>query len=1006
MKSIGAELSKSIKEQTWVYLEYENKQGETTFFWAAIKDVYPKDKRLRVDMFNPQYYDSNKRKLLETTLSFNRIKQATILEETTYDAPLNLYEKIKTQIHHLRWLDYDGFDNKILSYMKRSFDMDNTPYQIEGTLVDGIDEKTLLKEKVYHLSGAQIDQITKRIIKEKNKKVYSKTAYTVQTLALNDLSLNTPKGTFVIAYYPVKFNPKEMTLTLSDNVVINKVFFTEGFSHNLHHYLDIDPEHFIANYQGNKEIYRAYIQENKDVNESLETNPFLTEIARDITVNLKNEYAAIVSAHNEDTMNTPLIAFFGNMNRRMKKRTERSVVVLDKRVNIDQLRAIHNALKQYITYVQGPPGTGKTQTILNVLISAFFNDDTVLVSASNNHPLDGIMEKMKELKYKGMPIPFPILRLGNKTYMLEALETIKQFYETCKSLKVFEQALEKVKSKKTHDIEALNKLLDDYEQRLEIIERMEVLKSFDASTNEFRASIIIDEELDKLSSKLKTLPKVSNEDALKHVGGVDEQFFLWLNFMSIERIKRLEEPRYKKLFEIMDIDEDFKRYKAFKEYLKDKTDFKNLQRVFPFIVSTLHSVPKLGPEATTFDLSVIDEAGQANNAISLPALLRGERLLLVGDPNQLAPVVTIDPGINDAFKKKYSITNTYDYRDNSILKTMQTVDRISKFVLLRYHYRSQRPIIAFSNKKYYNEALIIKTQSLKKDALTFYDVKNSDKFQDRHVSQEETTAIKDIIKQYPEKTIGVITPFRKQKETIEASLDLKDTDKIHIGTIHSFQGDEKDIIIISPSIKKNTKKKTFDWLKNNKELINVGTTRAKEELIVVADYKAIKSHSKKDENDLMDLCEYVKKQNYKRIRAKKDTNDPSGYGLKVLNTKFEDTFMKTVSHLFTVHTAFKVKEKIAVKSVFEKDGLDDPELIDYYFKGEFDFVVYESATNQPLLAIELDGGEHMFDEETRKRDDKKQRLCLARNFKLLRIPNDYARRYQYVREIVLQMLKA
>jgi len=48
----------------------------------------------------------------------------------------------------------------------------------------------------------------------------------------------------------------------------------------------------------------------------------------------------------------------------------------------------------------------------------------------------------------------------------------------------------------------------------------------------------------------------------------------------------------------------------------------------------------------------------------------------------------------------------------------------------------------------------------------------------------------------------------------------------------------------------------------------------------------------------------------------------------------------------------------------------------------------------------------MFDEETRKRDDRKQRLCLERNFKLLRIPNDYARRYQYVREIVLQMLKA
>ena len=46
----------------------------------------------------------------------------------------------------------------------------------------------------------------------------------------------------------------------------------------------------------------------------------------------------------------------------------------------------------------GPPGTGKTQTILNVILSAFFNERSVLVCSSNNKPVDGITDKL-DFKY-------------------------------------------------------------------------------------------------------------------------------------------------------------------------------------------------------------------------------------------------------------------------------------------------------------------------------------------------------------------------------------------------------------------------------------------------------------------------------------------------------------------------------------------------------------------------------------------------------------------------------
>ena len=54
------------------------------------------------------------------------------------------------------------------------------------------------------------------------------------------------------------------------------------------------------------------------------------------------------------------------------------------------MRVLYNAMKYPVTYVQGPPGTGKTQTIINVVLSAFYNNKTMLICSSNNKPVDGI----------------------------------------------------------------------------------------------------------------------------------------------------------------------------------------------------------------------------------------------------------------------------------------------------------------------------------------------------------------------------------------------------------------------------------------------------------------------------------------------------------------------------------------------------------------------------------------------------------------------------------------
>ena len=44
---------------------------------------------------------------------------------------------------------------------------------------------------------------------------------------------------------------------------------------------------------------------------------------------------------------------------------------------------------------------------------------------------------------------------------------------------------------------------------------------------------------------------------------------------------------------------------------------------------------------------IMDEASQCNTAMSLVPILRGNSLMLVGDPQQLSPVIVLDPKDNE-----------------------------------------------------------------------------------------------------------------------------------------------------------------------------------------------------------------------------------------------------------------------------------------------------------------------------------------------------------------------
>ena len=92
--------------------------------------------------------------------------------------------------------------------------------------------------------------------------------------------------------------------------------------------------------------------------------------------------------------------------------------LVNDRFNPSQLRAIDSSLKNNLTILQGPPGTGKSTTIINIIVSAIMDGKTVLVTANNNLPLEGVMESLEEIGLNQF-----WWRMGNKTIASEYIES-------------------------------------------------------------------------------------------------------------------------------------------------------------------------------------------------------------------------------------------------------------------------------------------------------------------------------------------------------------------------------------------------------------------------------------------------------------------------------------------------------------------------------------------------------------------------------------------------------
>jgi len=171
-------------------------------------------------------------------------------------------------------------------------------------------------------------------------------------------------------------------------------------------------------------------------------------------------------------------------------------------------------------------------------------------------------------------------------------------------------------------------------------------------------------------------------------------------------------------------------------------------------------------------------------------------------------------------------------------------------------------------------------------------------------------------------------------------------------------------------------------------LINVGVTRAKENLIVVCDPKAIATLSNRDD-DLYALIEYVAKNGEVKVAQSTSTKFTIGFSN---DSRFENEFYKTMQHYCTIKQV-RFERNVKLVSLFPEE-LNNPALN----KKEFDGVLYEGK--QPKVVFELNGIEHYKDKKRMNSDRVKSEYLNAKGIQLLMIPNPYVKHYEFIRELI------
>ena len=340
-----------------------------------------------------------------------------------------------------------------------------------------------------------------------------------------------------------------------------------------------------------------------------------------------------------------------------------------------------------------------------------------------------------------------------------------------------------------------------------------------------------------------------------------------------------------------------------------------------------------------WDYVIIDEASM----ISLPQIMyilyksKPIKFYIVGDPKQIKPVdsETKTNGLEYQDLKE----NIYDVVELSSFSDPTTVPHNYNVICLTKQYRSIPKVANIYSNVFYDGLL----EHNKSNCDTIVKFKETLKFDNLNIIEYQTTSLEGINKiDYIDKSpyhiysalfayelskflaynivnidskikIGIISPYKTQSSIINKminNIDIPDNIKISAGTVHKFQGEECDIIILVV----NTSSEGYSKNANDNNILNVAISRAKEYLFILTPDQC---------DDLNNLKKVIKNI---AINSKKVYNS---YDVETL--MFDDRDYIKNNTEFMKHQKINVYTNNVSKYIVRTNEKDDNKTIDIIF---------------------------------------------------------------------------
>lgn len=315
-----------------------------------------------------------------------------------------------------------------------------------------------------------------------------------------------------------------------------------------------------------------------------------------------------------------------------------------------------------------------------------------------------------------------------------------------------------------------------------------------------------------------------------------------------------------------------------------------LQLLVPVISTTFASSGQFFKYVNKMDAIgtvIVDEAGQATPQMALRLFSKATKAVIVGDPNQIEPVVsdelsflssTLDKDIGEVYSDKtISVQKVADFLSD--YGGMQQDALSSEYnwtgVPLYVHSRCIEPMFSISNQLSYGNTMLQIT-STPSDELNqtfccstseWINVEGQSKGPKNHFVQEQGERVLKLLDEAfrinAEKSdstavgpdLFIISPFHTVAEEMRLMINsvceeekypylikyrdiveswLIDDNNPHIGTVHTFQGREANEVIFLLGCDENSRS-SANWV--NKNIVNVAASRAKYRLYVIGDEK-------------------------------------------------------------------------------------------------------------------------------------------------------------------------